>query len=712
MKTPSPTKLNSNKKNRAFLILLVFSVLSFVTAAGFIRHHILYQRNTVNNTKTELQNLTFKATQNIDFIIKHAMNSADSIANALTMGKIKKTEILKNIQFLILKNPNHYGATICYKPYKYDSSVRLFAPYYHRVKGETEKLEFQNIEQEYDYTKLDTEFDWFQRPINEGNRWTEPYWDKVGKTYMITYSSVFYDANDTIKDKETAIGVVTIDISMDYIKRMIENINLGASGFGALVSREGIYLYHPNTEYVVSQKTLIQIAEEKNDNNRLIMAEKAAKGEGGILDHISTTTQQEAWLVFAPVPLTGWSLQNTFLKNDIEIDVDTSRRQLIWIAILLFTFIVFALGCIYSKTLKNTNQWILIISGTLLMIAGVGWVWSIALNYNPADKISGVKISDKATLEKNIIKYKNRSEEYHLEPPIFVPTGVYIDAIKFSGPSDVFLSGYIWQKYGKDFPSDISKEFLISKATKMSINKINTSQQNGLEIIQYYFEAEIRQKLTHKTYPIEEELIELRIIHKELDHNIVLIPDLDAYKVRSASQLPGLDKAAFISGWKLMNAYYELRKRDLNTNFGVAQSIDKDDFPVLYYNIGIQRNFIDAFISNLTPLIIVSIMLFFLLMLAHKVDTSKVFSTCIAMFFVIVFSHIDIRSKISAQEIFYLEYFFFVTYSLILYVALNAIGLLMEIDVRFYRDKNNFYLQLFWPVLQSVIFLITVLTFY
>jgi len=101
-----------------------------------------------------------------------------------------------------------------------------------------------------------------------------------------------------------------------------------------------------------------------------------------------------------------------------------------------------------------------------------------------------------------------------------------------------------------------------------------------------------------------------------------------------------------------------------------------------------------------------------MLFLMEKIDTAKVFNICIAMFFVIVFSHIDIRSKISAQEIFYLEYFFFITYGLILYVALNAIGWLLQTESWFYHYKSNSYTLLYWPILLGFTFIVTVFTFY
>jgi len=691
-------------KNTTFRILLLLSVLSFFAASGVIFHHIRYQRETLSKIKTDLQKLTVKATKDIDAIVRQAMSDVDEVANKLTNSKIDKSEISHQISTLILKSPNYYGSTICYRPFGYDPEKKLFAPYYHRISENQEKLKFIKLEEECDYTK----YDWYVQPMKIGNGWTGPYWDPAGKTLMITYSSAFYDI-EAKTGKKMLLGVVTIDISMDNIKRIIEGIDLGASGFGALISSKGVYMYYPNSEYVVSKKTIVEVAKEKKDPDRLVMAEKAARGESGFLDHVSTSTNEKSWLVFEPIPSTGWSLQNTFLKKDIEINVDNYRHNLIWIVVLVLLFFLLALGCMASKI---RNVWIIIFSGSLLIIVAVGCIWSIALTYNPADKINGIKISDKATLQSTLSNLENRSSMYHLEPPLFVPTGVYIDALKFSGPNDMFLSGYIWQKYSHDFPQDIAKEFTISQATNVSIQKINSTVQNGDEIIQFHFSAEIRQKLSHRTYPLEEELIELPIIQKDLNHNIVLTPDLDAYKVRSASQLPGIDKSSFISGWNLTNSYYEIRLNDLNSNFGIIRSVDKADFPALYFDVEIQRNFVDAFISNLTPLIIVSVMLFFMLFLMDKIDTAKVFNICIAMFFVIVFSHIDIRGKISVQEIFYLEYFFFITYGLILYVALNAIAWILQTETWYYHYQSTIYSTLYWPILLGLTLGVTIITFY
>ncbi len=704
-----PSASNRFKKNSKFLILVALSVISFIAAAGIIYDYKKYCNDELKTTKAELKAFTVKATQDIELILREAMQNADTIANDLTSDKLGKTDMLEKMEAVLLKNSIYYGVSISYRQYGFDPAIKLYAPYYYKVEGDEGRLEYCQVEDSYDYT---TEFHWFIEPMKEGNQWSEPYWDPAGKVLMVTYSSVFYD-QDRNSNKKVPLGVVTIDISLDAVKKIFEDIDLGASGFGGLISSKGVYIYHPNYDFVVSQKTIIEVALEKNDQDRLYVADKAANGEGGIVDHISTTTLQESWLVFEPIPISGWSLQNTFLKNDLEIDIDLIRHKLINIVVFVLNFLMFLLACFYIKIAhKIRYKWMIVGFGSFIILFAIASIWNIALRYNPADEIKGARISDIKTLQKKITDYNNRSEELQLAPPLLVPTGVYLDAIKFTDPSDVLLSGYIWQKYNDDFPKDIKKEFIISKATEVDLQEINTASSDGHETVQYHFTAKIRQKFNHKTYPLEEGLIELRLINKAFDQNILLIPDLDSYKIRSASILPGINKGVFIDGWKLMNSYYEFRTPELNTDFGISQSVEQENFPDLYFIISIQRNFIDAFISNLTPLIIVATMLFFLLLLGDRLDPDTVFSVCVAMFFVIVFSHLDIRSKISSQEIFYLEYFFLLTYGSIVYVIINAIGILLKANFWYYRYKSKMPALLFWPLLLSFIFGITLFTFY
>jgi hypothetical protein len=159
-----------------------------------------------------------------------------------------------------------------------------------------------------------------------------------------------------------------------------------------------------------------------------------------------------------------------------------------------------------------------------------------------------------------------------------------------------------------------------------------------------------------------------------------------------------------------------------NANLGAMQSVMRQNFPTLRFNILIKRNFIDSFISNLTPLIVVLFMLFSILMTstADKIFVEKmktgpgmVLSLCSALFFVVVFGHLGIRQRITVEEIFYLEYFYFVIYLTILLTAVISIVFAKGKRLMFLQYKENLVSKLlYWPVIMGALFVITLFTFY
>ncbi len=691
-------------------LLLWLCLLSFMMGVGLAYQHLDYKERVYQSAKSDLQNLTVEASKQIAVILEQAMQSADTLADGLTQAKVGNATMLASLKKMLASNPNYYGGTITFVPYGYTPEVKLYSAYYSKsgAKGELEFLQLADI---YDYTA--PEHDWYVTAMAEGNRWAEPYWDEAGKTYMTTYSAIFY-ATDPATGKQIPNGVVTVDISMSQIKNIIESLDIGASGFGALTTREGNYLYHPNYDYVQGRMNIRDVARQKNDADRLLIADKAAKGQAGILDHVSTTTGEASWLIFEPVPISGWSLQNTFIKNDLDIGVDLLRQQIIWVLISAMLFVASLSALLLKVNLgRPVRVWILTALVTLLLIVGVSTIWDLALTYHSSVKTLGVKVSDKATLRALMNNYQKTSETKHLSPPLFIPTGLYIDAIEFKGANDVLVSGRLWQKYSADYPAEQAKGVKFGRAISVKMEKIGSYAVETGEVLQWSFQAELRQPVDYSRYPLEIEQLDLQIIPLAMDQNIVLVPDLDAYKLSAATLLPGLDKDIFLPGWKLTEAFFVLRSSQKNTDFGIEQNFDQGTLPTLYYKIGVKRIFIDAFISNLTPLIVVAIVLFALVLLSKHVEIGRILSICVAVFFVVVFSHLDIRKHISAGEIFYLEYFFFVIYFTIILVPMDAIRLALGMRSNFFEYQDGLLAKaIYWPSILGVFFVITVLKFY
>ena len=244
----------------------------------------------------------------------------------------------------------------------------------------------------------------------------------------------------------------------------------------------------------------------------------------------------------------------------------------------------------------------------------------------------------------------------------------------------------------------------------------------GADVVRWPFEVSQRVRFENSKYPLMRERFALRLAPRDLSRTVVLVPDLEAYPILSPAARPGLDENVYLPGWQVTRTFFELRERMPTTNFGLGASASKEHFPSLYFNIEVRKEFVDTFVSNLVPLIIVGIVVFLVLLIIEREEdrimlmrtgTGFNLSICGTLLFVAVFSHIGARQKIAAQEIIYLEYFYIVMYFAILWVAVNSILFVRWSGSRFIQyDKNLFPKVLFWPVTLGALWLMTIGTFY
>lgn len=684
------------------------ALISLVGVVFFGYHYIDYKEEINATAKKELTALTSNAVLQIDAELTEVMRSAEKLAGRLGRAQLPEKTMHALLRKTLNSNPKYFGGTITFRPYGYSADKELYSAYY--TKSDDGTLSFQRLDEVYDYTT--PEYDWYVEPMKSGSRWGEPYWDEAARSHLITYSALFYETTDDGGD--VPLGVVTIDISMNQIQSIIESLDLGPSGFGALTTREGSYLYHPNREYVLRKRNIRDVAEEKGDNNRLIIASDILQHKGGVIDHVSTTTGRESWLIYQSVPVSGWSLQNTFIKDDLPVDIDTLRKDLIRVILLaVLALIAISFMLLSAHHGEHLSVWLFSALCSLVLIVGIGAIWYLALSHHSSNDIPGVRISDKETLKVVVDDYIARSDETRSELPYYVPTGIYIDAVEFQNANNLLVTGRVWQSYSADYPDTMKKGFTIGRVKNLRITELSRTTHDDGEMIQWRFQTDLRVDIDYSRYPLEVEYLRVQLLPAESERNVVLAPDLDAYKLLSASQLPGLDPEIFLPGWVFSGSFFSLREETLNTDFGVKRNLDYELLPTLYYHFGIQRVFVDAFISNLTPLIIIAVILFALALLPKGIEIGRVLSICMAAFFVVVFSHLDIRKSIPSGEIFYLEYFFFVIYFCILMVPFNAFRLALEMPIKILDYKDGLIVQAtYWPSMLGVFFMITACKFY
>ena len=208
----------------------------------------------------------------------------------------------------------------------------------------------------------------------------------------------------------------------------------------------------------------------------------------------------------------------------------------------------------------------------------------------------------------------------------------------------------------------------------------NTGQDKNLK--RWYFKATLRERFNYQPFPFDRQSVWVRLWHQDFDRNVILVPDFEAYDSLNPKALPGIEKEFILSGWTRESAFYDIRMNKYNSNFGESSYTARDGLPELYFNVELKRGFGTPFISYLFPLAIMLLMLYAILITTSNKDATKEafgFSVTMSLlhvrplFFVVIVSHVQLRDFLSSDDIVYLEYFYLITYFVILLISINSI---------------------------------------
>ena len=319
--------------------------------------------------------------------------------------------------------------------------------------------------------------------------------------------------------------------------------------------------------------------------------------------------------------------------------------------------------------------------------------------------------------------------------PKFIKTGVYLQSVEFEGANNVKISGYVWQHYKKHLHKGISRGFILPEAETPNIQEVyremvnpadpdchvgNDNLRDCDELIGWYVYATLRQEFDYSLFPLDSQQVWLRIWHQDFKDNIILVPDLNSYALPNPKLTPGVQQGFVLPGWKIEESWFSFKNQLFNTDFGSLKAHGLKNKPELLYNINIQRKFLNPFVSRIIPVVLISILMFLIVLISTKsskaaewlgFSASDVVIGLSALFFVVGINHTDLRQSLQSSNIMYFEYFYFVIYVMLLYVAVSSIYIAKHESIEG-RDENLISKLLYWPVLSLVLFIITFFVFF
>lgn len=695
-------------------------------AATKIEEQIRYLIQTGQQLKLELTGQVFNGS-NTDKTIKLKLEKLLAQNNKRSEGKIFAVGVALNQGVFAaavndLAQANKYNLKSWYA-YQKNGQVKIKA-------------------KDYDYTLAGKKRTaWYTKAVEQRQPvWQEPKFSSTSGAYIIGYSIPFYRSDN----QNDIAGVITLNYSITELKLIMRARNFWKTGYGFIVSEQGHLIYHPNERLAKQQVITSQISAthynvRKDDLLRCFLAGGLCLNNNNSISSggkAFTSKNLDALVFSRKIKHTNWRLHVVFIKN--EQGFNSIKLHSLYVRLVVSLTSALASLVIFmtywqlrsaSVTPQPSLQaiWFMAFAISCIFICGLALIAreaNINLLDNNSESILLTDYNDIQQQQKNYLSYSRQIKQKEAE---FVKTGLHIQSLDYQSTSNLVLTGFIWQKYKMaDTPhfSNQQKGVVFANAVNSQVfyryaDHHYIDQSNGIETIGWYFKVQLAQSIDHSTYPFDSGLISLTLQHLDFANNVVLVPDIDAYPLIYRTARPGLQSNLSLSGWDIVSTYFSLHKSDYSTNMGINDYIERYNLAELNFNISIQRVFINPLITHITPMAMVFIILFLLMLLStNNVNRAAKFGfnpmTVIAGSTALLFStmlwHSSLREELATAGISYYECYYFLAYLMIALVAINSVILAGAINIQTFDFKDNFIPKvLYWPLLTGVLFFITLI---
>lgn len=323
-------------------VLLALSIL-IITNFNSSRHTVI---KLINNEALEIANARVIE---FDITFESAQKVAEGIAISVgSMQVLTEPEIKELIRETLKKNKNIYGSTVSLIPDKTD--LKAYAPYYFQ-----KNKSFVYVDLNSDNYKYEQQ-EWFKKALElKKGLWLSPYLDQGGGDILMTTYAVPITRNNTI------IGVATVDISLADVVAKIKKLTIGGQGYAFIITKEGKFIAHPNTELgLLSEETIWDIAKKRNDKDFNELVKKIDVDKSFYSEIIDPFDDVPSLMLVSKIETTNWSLVLIYPKDKLMIPLHQLMNKNIVVTIvvlILLVFLIFGLSSsLTSPIIKLVDQ--------------------------------------------------------------------------------------------------------------------------------------------------------------------------------------------------------------------------------------------------------------------------------------------------------------------------------------------------------------------
>jgi sigma-B regulation protein RsbU (phosphoserine phosphatase) len=288
-----------------------------------------------------------KVEQEFRVVEKVARNLAHNLENT-RIGDDKK-RLLSLLRNTVENNPEVFGSAVAFEPDGSKHGISGFAPYFFKT---PDGIGYEQLDAgTYNYLQKD----WYHIPKILGTPvWIPPYFDEGGgNILMVTYSVPFFRGHNVQSSEsrtaETYSGIVTADVSLEWLNQVVESIPVGKTGYSFIITDTGTFVAHKNPQLIM-RESVFSLAEERNSSKWRDVGRSMIRDENGFVDLRDELGGEEAYLAYAKIPSPGWVIGAVFPKSELLFEVVNLHRATLVMAIggssLLLVASLFVAGSI------------------------------------------------------------------------------------------------------------------------------------------------------------------------------------------------------------------------------------------------------------------------------------------------------------------------------------------------------------------------------
>lgn len=278
--------------------------------------------DTVNTVVTDLENW-----------LEGVEGATRFLGRILEQRDYSEKGLEQMLRDIVENNEDIYGAAIALNPAR-TASPSGFAPYFFHRNNILSYVDLADVDYRY------WEQDWYSQPVAQGKAaWVEPYFDEGGgETLMTTFSVPIYRMDE--EEQRFLFGVVTADVALDELQQYLQRLRQGKSGFGLMLSREGVILSAQNPDHIM--RSLAEVVEDGPDASTWLQIFEAALAGNVITRQLNCPDLSGVCIArLSTLQTTGWPVGVVYARD--ELLAPLKDYQLKTAALGMTTLVVLAL---------------------------------------------------------------------------------------------------------------------------------------------------------------------------------------------------------------------------------------------------------------------------------------------------------------------------------------------------------------------------------